>query len=95
MIRLDLSHNDAFIINIQIAQVVIDRIHVDECSTPISCNFRLSSKWAVGPSQISRLGAPGRGDVRQHVTSSFWMRCGCAGACQHGLPCVEMMMRFG
>ncbi|CAL2237043.1 unnamed protein product [Prunus armeniaca] len=50
MIRLDLSHNDAFIINIQIAQVVIDRIHVDECSTPISCNFRLSSKWAVGPS---------------------------------------------
>ncbi|CAL2239609.1 unnamed protein product [Prunus armeniaca] len=43
----------------------------------------------VGPSQISRPGAPGRGDVRQHVTSSFWMRCGCAWACQHGLPCVE------
>ncbi|CAL2228647.1 unnamed protein product [Prunus armeniaca] len=49
----------------------------------------------VGPSQISRPGAPGRGDVRQHVTSSFWMRCGCARACQHGLPCVEVMMRFG
>ncbi|CAL2239372.1 unnamed protein product [Prunus armeniaca] len=48
----------------------------------------------VGPSQISRPGAPGRGDVRQHVTSSFWMRCGCARACQHGLPCIEVMMRF-
>ncbi|CAL2242259.1 unnamed protein product [Prunus armeniaca] len=23
------------------------------------------------------------------------MQCGCARACQHGLPCVEMMMRFG
>ncbi|CAL8168174.1 unnamed protein product [Prunus armeniaca] len=49
----------------------------------------------VGPSQILRPGAPGRGDVRQHVTSSFWMRCGCARACQHGIPCVEVMMRFG
>ncbi|CAL2271883.1 unnamed protein product [Prunus armeniaca] len=34
----------------------------------------------VGPSQISRPGAPGRGDARQHVTSFFWMRCGCARA---------------
>ncbi|CAL2259934.1 unnamed protein product [Prunus armeniaca] len=50
---------------------------------------------SVGPSQISRPGAPGQGDVRQHVTSSFWMRCGCARACQHDLPCVEVMMRFG
>ncbi|CAL2229955.1 unnamed protein product [Prunus armeniaca] len=50
---------------------------------------------SVGPSQISRPGAPGRGDVRQHVTSSFWMRCGCAPACQHGLPCVEVMMSGG
>lgn len=31
MIRLDLSHNDAFIISIQIAQAVIDQI-VDECN---------------------------------------------------------------
>ncbi|CAL8085297.1 unnamed protein product [Prunus armeniaca] len=45
--------------------------------------------------RISRPGAPGRGDVRQHVTSFFWMQCGCTRACQHGLPCVEMMMRFG
>ncbi|CAL2265511.1 unnamed protein product [Prunus armeniaca] len=22
------------------------------------------------------------------------MRCGCARACQHGLPCVEVRMRF-
>ncbi|CAL8136168.1 unnamed protein product [Prunus armeniaca] len=49
----------------------------------------------VGPSQISWPGAPGRGDVHQHVTSSFWMRCGCARACQHSLPCVEVMVRFG
>ncbi|CAL9001124.1 unnamed protein product [Prunus brigantina] len=46
-------------------------------------------------SQISRPGAPGRGDVREHVTSFFWMRCGCVRVCQHGLPCVEMVMRFG
>ncbi|CAL2246506.1 unnamed protein product [Prunus armeniaca] len=57
---------------------------------------QVKEPWYVFvPSQISRPGAPGRGDVRQHVTSSFWMRCGCARACQHGLPCVEMMMRFG
>ncbi|CAL2278218.1 unnamed protein product [Prunus armeniaca] len=53
------------------------------------------ARMIVGPLQISRLNAPGRGDVRQHVTSSFWMRCGCARACQHCLSCVEMMMRFG
>ncbi|CAL9005071.1 unnamed protein product, partial [Prunus brigantina] len=34
--------------------------------------------------QISRPGAPGRGDVREHVTSFFRIRCGCALACQHG-----------
>ncbi|CAL2227881.1 unnamed protein product [Prunus armeniaca] len=45
--------------------------------------------------RISRPGAPGRGDVHQHVMSFFWVRCGCARACQHGLPCVEMVMRFG
>ncbi|CAL2256855.1 unnamed protein product [Prunus armeniaca] len=50
---------------------------------------------SVGSAQISRPGAPGRGDVRQRVTSFFWMRCGCARACQHGLLCVEMMMRLG
>ncbi|CAL2270929.1 unnamed protein product [Prunus armeniaca] len=63
---------------------------------PISTGTTASDpKASVGLSQISRPGAPGRGDVRQHVTSSFWMRCGCARACQHSLPCIEMMMRFG
>ncbi|CAL2247197.1 unnamed protein product [Prunus armeniaca] len=40
---------------------------------------------AVGLSRISRPGAPGRGDMGQHVTSFFWMRCGCARECQHGV----------
>ncbi|CAL9010225.1 unnamed protein product [Prunus brigantina] len=25
----------------------------------------------------------------------LWMRCGCARASQHGLPCVEMVMSGG
>ncbi|CAL2278228.1 unnamed protein product [Prunus armeniaca] len=64
-------------------------------STPPSTMVNNSLLPTVGPSQISRPGAPGRGDVRQHVTFSFWMPCSYARACQHGLPCVKVMMRFG
>ncbi|CAL2247493.1 unnamed protein product [Prunus armeniaca] len=45
--------------------------------------------------RISWPSAPGQGDGRQHVTSFSWVRCDCVRACQHGLPCVEMVMRFG
>ncbi|CAL8165410.1 unnamed protein product [Prunus armeniaca] len=57
-------------------------------------NLNLMGTRLLVLSRISRPGAPGRGYMRQHVTSFFWMRCGCARACKHSLPCVEMMMRF-
>ncbi|CAL2260020.1 unnamed protein product [Prunus armeniaca] len=70
-----------------------EKIHV--CPNDCILYRKDNEHSTVGPSQISRPGAPGRGDVRQHVTSFFWMRCGCAWACQHGLSCVEMVMGFG
>ncbi|CAL2277253.1 unnamed protein product [Prunus armeniaca] len=72
--------------------------HPASCRNTTSCNWfdlqepALERLLAV---QISRPGAPSRGDVRQHVTSFFWMRCDCARACHHGLPCIEMVMRLG